>query len=177
MKWVLLLGLCALGCSDGAPPVVSGNPGSGVGESGGTAGTGGAAGAGGAAGSGGGEARGACDNESDIDALENAVDTGRDIASDCGLLNNMPPFCASMIGNGESYGECIAECVEEAVDGLSPECSACYGDLERCGLLSFCRPQCQFNTCSPACLGCLNLAGCIEEFEECRGLPGDDCPT
>jgi len=142
---------------------------------GGTGGVGGAAGFGGEGGAGGG-ALGACDNDSDLEALEGAGDNVRDIARDCGLPNNVSSFCANLIFNPPLYEECITECVEEAVDGLSTECSACYGELERCGVESICRTQCQLNTCSTLCLDCLNLAGCIEEFEDCRGLPGDGCP-
>jgi hypothetical protein len=144
----------------------------GGGASGGAGGAGGFGGEGGA----GGGALGACDNDSDLEALEGAGDNVRDIARDCGLPNNVSSFCASLIFNALQYEECITECVEETVDGLSTECSACYGELERCGLELFCRTQCQLNNCSRSCLDCLNRAGCIEEFEDCRGLPGDGCP-
>jgi hypothetical protein len=120
----------------------------------------------------GGEPKGACDNESDLEALEGADDNVRDIARICGLPN-LPPFC---IINNQPYEECIGECVEDRVSGLSTECAACYGALERCGLGSRCGSQCQFDACSTMCFDCLNLAGCIEDFEECRGLPGDGCP-
>jgi hypothetical protein len=131
-------------------------------------------GIGGAGGVGGG-ALGACDNESDLDALEGVGDTVRDIARTCGLPNNPSSLCG-LIFNAPLYEECITECVEEEVPGLSTECAACYGALERCGFDWFCQTQCQLNSCSPVCLDCLNLPGCLEEFEECRGLPGDDCP-
>ena len=169
MKWLFVLSFCVAGCGNDAPPTVPGTgalipPGMGTG---GTGGVGGAGGFGGEGGVGGG-ALGACDNDAD--------DTVRNIARDCGLPNNASSFCASLIFNPPRYEECITDCVEESVDGLSPECSACYGELERCGLELLCRTQCQFNTCSESCLHCLNLAGCIEEFEDCRGLPGDGCP-
>jgi hypothetical protein len=177
MKWLLLLCLCVAGCGNDAPPTVPGTgtpipPGMGTG---GTGGVGGAGGFGGEGGVGGG-ARGACDNDSDLEALEGVDDNVRDIARICGLPNNVSSFCAGFIFNVPLYEECITDCVKEAVDGLSPQCSACYGALERCGLELFCRTQCQFDTCSESCLNCLNLAGCIEEFEDCRGLPGDGCP-
>ena len=147
----------------------------GGGGMGGAGGIGGAGGMGGAGGAGGG-ALGACDNESDLDALEGAGDNVRDIARDCGSRNNPSSFCGSLIFDLPRYEECVTECVEEAVDGLSTECSACYGELERCGIEELCRTQCELNACSRSCLDCLNLAGCIEEFEDCRGLPGDGCP-
>ena len=177
MKWLLVLSFCVAGCGNDAPPTVPGTgtpipPGMGTG---GTGGVGGAGGFGGEGGVGGG-ALGACDNDADLEAIEGADDTMRNIARDCGLPNNVSSFCASLIFNPPRYEECITDCVEESVDGLSAECSACYGELERCGLELLCRTQCQFNTCSESCLHCLNLAGCIEEFEDCRGLPGDGCP-
>jgi hypothetical protein len=88
--------------------------------------SGGAGGAGGAGGEGGvgGGSKGACDNESDLDAIDGAEDTLRNIARDCGLPNNVSSFCANLIFNPPLYEECITECVEEAVDGLSTECSS-----------------------------------------------------
>jgi hypothetical protein len=133
---------------------------------------GGAGGIGGGGGGVGGAGIGACDNESDLEALEGADSSPRDIARDCGRMFE----CANAIGITGRYGDCVSDCVEETVDGLSTECSSCYGALERCGLEAFCRPQCQVNTCSTLCLDCLNRADCIEEFEDCRGLPGDGCP-
>ena len=158
-----------------APFKVGLGGGGGAGGTSGSAGTGGSGGMGGAGGAGGG-ALGACDNESDLDALEGAGDNVRDIARDCGSRNNPSSFCDSLIFNLPQYEECVTECVEGAVDGLSTECSACYGELERCGIEVLCRTQCELNACSRSCLDCLNLAGCIEEFEDCRGLPGDGCP-
>jgi hypothetical protein len=174
MKWLLILCLCVGGCSDDAPPPVTGRPGSGVGEGGGNAGTGGTGGGGGAGGVGGG-AIGACDNESDLEALEGVGDDGRNIARICGSLSNPFTICASLASSGRQYERCIIACVEDEVPGLSSECAACYGALERCGLDSFCWARCQLNSCSPPCLDCLDLAGCIEEYEDCRGLPGDGC--
>lgn len=177
VKWLIVLSVLVVGCTNDAPPAVPGTgtpvpPGMGTGGTGGVGGAGGFGGEGGA----GGGALGACDNDSDLEALEGASGNVRDIARDCGLPNNVSSFCANLIFNPPLYEECITECVEEAVDGLSTECSACYGELERCGVESFCRTQCQLNTCSTLCLDCLDLAGCIEEFEDCRGLPGDGCP-
>lgn len=120
----------------------------------------------------GGESTGACDNESDLEALEGVGNDARNIARICGSVNNIP----SCVFTIQPYEECVTECVEEEVPGLSTECAACYGALEQCGRASFCQAQqCQFDGCSTLCLNCLNLAGCIEEFEACRGLPGDGC--
>ena len=178
MKWLLVLSFCVIGCASDDPPTVPGNgtpipPAMGAG---GTGGDGGAGGVGGEGGVGGGP-KGACYNESDLEALEAADEILRNIASDCGSPTNPSRCAAVVIMNSERYGECIADCVEESVDGLSPECSSCYGDLEQCGLDEFCRSECQRNPCSEACLDCLGLAGCLAEFEECRGLPGDGCPN
>ena len=173
MKWLLVLSFFVVGCANDAPPSLPGTgtpvpPAMGTGGNGGTGGAGGIGGEGGA----GGGAKGACDNESDLDALQSVDGSPRDIARDCGRTFK----CANAIGITGQYGECVSDCVEENIEGLSMDCSACYGDLERCGLESFCRPQCQVNTCSTLCLDCLDLAGCIEEFEDCRGRPGDGCP-
>jgi len=181
VKWVLLLGICAIGCADpSAPPTVSGSgddlPIVGIRGTGGSGGSGGAGGIGG--GTGGSEPQGACDNASDLDAIEDAEESIRNIARDCGLPNSPSSICASLIIiNGTQYGGCISECIEDRVPDLSSECAACYGAVEQCGLNSFCRTQCQLNTCSTFCLDCLENAGCIEEYEVCRGLPGDGCPV
>lgn len=172
MKWLLIVALGSLGCADNAPPPAPG--GGGPIPPGGFAGSGGSAGAGGVGGEGGagGMSEGACDKASDLDAIEGAGQSVRDLARDCGRSFG----CASSIGISGRYGDCVSDCVEEGVDGLSTECADCYGALERCGLESFCRPQCQVNTCSTLCLDCLEMAGCIEDYEICRGLPGDSCP-
>jgi len=173
------VGIFVVGCSDpSTAPAVAGGGGdlpiTGIrpGGSGGSAGAGGIGG-----GAGGSETLGACDNGSDLDAIESAGESLRDIARDCGLPNNPEFTCANLIIiNGPQYGDCIGECVEDRVPDLSSECAACYGGVEQCGLNAFCRTQCQLNTCGVRCLDCLENAGCIEEYEECRGLPGDGCP-
>lgn len=174
MTWLLAIGILLAGCGDAPPATVGGGAGNApigsVPEPGSSGGSGGAGGAGGDP-----ESRGACDNASDVDAIEAAGRALRDVARDCGLPNNMSSFCASLIGTGGMYEECISDCVEGSVPGLSTDCSGCYGALERCGLASLCRTQCQLNNCSTLCLDCLNRAGCIEEYEACRGLPGDGC--
>ena len=176
MKWLVVFSVFVVGCTNDAPPAVPGTgtpvpPGMGTGGTGGAGGAGGFGGEGGA----GGGALGACDNDSDLDALESVDDNAREIARICGSPNNPASLCG-LISNAPLYEECITECVEEEVPGLSTECAACYGALERCRFDWLCGSQCAFNACSPLCLDCLNLAGCIEEFEECRGLPGDGCP-
>lgn len=177
MKRLLILAVgvlvLVLGCADDTVPTAPGiggpTPPGGFGGSGGSAGTGGTGGDGGAGGEP--EPRGACDNSTDLAAIEAAAQNLRDIASACGASLQ----CGSTTGISEQYGECVTDCVEVGVDGLSTECASCYGDLERCGLESFCRPQCQVNTCGTLCNDCLYNAGCIDEYERCRGLPGNSC--
>ncbi len=96
MKWLVVLCLCVAACADDAPPTVPGNgtpipPSTGTGGSGGAGGLGGIGGAGGV----GGGALGACDNESDLDALEGVGDTVRDIARTCGLAKQPVLVCAA----------------------------------------------------------------------------------
>jgi hypothetical protein len=176
MKWLLILALAALGCGDEAPntfPAGGTVPLAKIPETGGSGGGGGD----GLGGAGGFEPRGACDNASDLGAIESASDSVRNIASDCGSLVNISS-CASLILNAPEYEECITDCVEEDVPGVSAECASCYGALERCGLqqIPSCRVSCQNNTCSDLCLNCLTDEGCIEDYEDCRGLPGNGCP-
>jgi len=177
MHWLLLIGLLVSGCSDSPPPTYGGGagavPGGSIPDPGGTGGNGGAGGFGGEGGELG--SRGACDNSNDVTALDDAGGGSREIAVRCGLPSGTSAICASLIGTGGLYEECISDCVEESIPGLSTECAACYGALERCGLASLCRTSCQLNTCSNLCLDCLYRSGCIEEYETCRGLPGDGC--
>ena len=133
--------------------------------SGGTSGTGGNGGAGGA----GGEDAGACANDSDLQALAGAGSV-RDVARDCGLFR-----CGGSVSDGDSFEACVDACLENDVQGVSSECAACYGALERCGLDSFCQLRCQSDTCSAMCLSCIDQAGCTEEFEACRGITGAEC--
>jgi hypothetical protein len=116
----------------------------------------------------GGVGAGACDNPADLDAVAAAN------------LNAVTTFCTGLvclitIGNSPSYEQCVNACVERNVQGLSSECADCYGGVARCGLDAFCLSVCQFNTCGLQCLNCLSFVGCLTEFEECRGLPGDGC--
>lgn len=172
MKWLLFVGVWVVGCADPAPPSVSGEGADrppvvsqGSGGSGGFGGTDGGT----DAGIDGGDAKGACDNESDIDAIESAGRL-RDVARNCGLIN-----CANFVGNSSGYESCVSGCVAFSAPTLSSECSACYASAERCSHDWFCRGPCQNDTCSTTCLECLNGADCLLDFEECRGLPGDGC--
>ena len=178
MRWAIVFGFLVLGCTEQGPPSVPQNPGSGVGEGGGRGGSGGFDGGtdGGAGGSAdGGEPKGACDNESDLDALAGVSDDPREIARVCGLPNH-PTLLLCL--NNRSYEDCITECVGDEVPGISEECAACSGALERCGVAQIpsCRTACQLNGCSSLCLDCLNRGDCIEDYETCRGLPGNGCP-
>ena len=171
----------ALGCGEAAQTPIAPGEGSGgpiniggsnsaTGGSGGSGGSGGQGGGGiGGAGGQGGQAVGACQNESDLEILlgEGSL---RDVARTCGLSS-----CISMIGNSSAYESCVTSCVEEAVEGLSNPCAACYGGVESCGLDAFCRVLCQSGSCNAGCLSCLRMAGCEEEFEACRGVSGFEC--
>lgn len=158
MKLLIVLSLLALGCGDRDTPVVPTGPGSGVGVgpgsggSGGVGGVGGVGGIGGSAGSAG--AMGACTNEDDLDAIQNANDTMRNIARDCRVLG-------------------VPGCIQGRVPGLSAECAACYRQGEECSVFSNCTLSCQLDTCSANCLAC--TAGCIDTLQDCTGIPGDGC--
>ena len=173
MKWVLILGLVVVGCVSEAPGSGSGGPGSGIGSgSGGNGGEGGVGGGGGegGVGGGGGQGSGACDNESDLGVIESEEDSLRNIARDCGTLR-----CGPKVLNPAEYETCVNMCIDEAVQGLSTECTACYGAAERCSLESLCRVLCQNASCSFVCLNCLDTGNCIEELEACTGIPDDTC--
>ena len=162
MKWLVVLSVFVVGCANDAPPAVPGT-GTPVPPSMGSGGTGGVGGAGG-------RAAGACDNVADLQTLASAGSV-RDVARDCGVNR-----CnGSSFPNGNVYETCVTSCIENDVLGLSSECAGCYGAIERCNLDSFCQLRCQLNTCSPMCLSCLNIAGCVEEFETCRGIEGTEC--
>lgn len=179
MRWLLILGLGVLGCGDDPPPTIGGSgdrtPIGNIGgpsSSGGQGGAGGQGGVGGQGGAGGATPKGACDTDSDFEAIDGASGSLRNIARDCGLF-----ACIANVGNSVAYGACVSDCVEGRVTNLSTDCAGCYGDVERCGLSAFCRPKCQANTCSALCLSCLTDADCISDFEDCRGLPGNGCPS
>ena len=116
MKWLLIFALGLLGCGDDPPPTVSsGGDRVPTGSSGGTGATGGAGGGGGeagAGGAGGAAPKGACDNGTDLDAIEGASESIRNIARDCGLF-----VCAASVGNSNAYGLCVEDCVNARVTG------------------------------------------------------------
>jgi len=178
MKWILCFSLLLGACNDAEPPTYAGGGPILPGGSAPSDGAGGAGGFGGQGGAGGGP-KGACDNASDVVSIENAGLPIREVAGRCGSLTNVSTFCASFVFDAAQYEECISQCVEENVSGLSVECAACFGALERCGLEegSSCRIFCQDDSCSASCLDCLNAGGCLESYENCRGLPGDGCPS
>ncbi len=125
----------------------------------------------------GGEPQGACDNESDLEALDGIGGNVREVARICRAPDNPFSVCG-LISVSQLYEECVGECVEDSIPGLSVECASCEGALERCGPLAVpsCVSPCLFNGCSTLCLDCLSRAGCIEEYEDCRGIPGPGCP-
>ena len=171
MKWLVILCVCVVGCTDEPPPSISGNPGSGVGEGGGGSGGVPAVDGGTDAAVDGGESKGACDNEADLGVIEGADPSVRDVARDCGKGE-----CAIFFGLGLEYESCVDRCVTDQVPDLSTGCTVCYGSSERCSHDSLCILRCRNDTCSTMCLDCMMLAGCIEELEECTGIPGNDCP-
>ena len=178
MRWLAMLAVLVLGC--GEPTRTPSAPGDGDGSngsvgvsgsssgSGGGVGQGGQGGAGGAGGQGGAEA-GACENEADLEVLLGAGSL-REVARSCGLFS-----CIALIGDSSAYDACVTNCVAEEVEGISGACAACYGRNETCGLDAFCRGSCQSNSCNPGCVACLEMAGCREEFEACRGVEGFEC--
>ena len=118
----------------------------------------------------GGEPQGACDNESDLAALDGAGSSPRDLARDCGAFE-----CAIFFGNGFAYESCVDGCVQDDIPDLSPACATCHGASERCSHDSLCILRCRNNTCSAMCLDCMTSADCIAELEECTGIPDDGC--
>lgn len=174
MKPGLLALLLILGCTDPSTPSAPGGssgrpPPSGTGNTGGSGPLDGGVDAGTDAGT----SRGACDNATDIAEIE-AASSIRNTARACGARDSI---CVPTIGDPERFEGCVTDCVQEAIPGLSPECAACYGGLERCSLEGSCLDSCLIDdTCNPACRGCLAIRGCTQEFATCRGLPGDGCP-
>lgn len=154
---------------------VGGAAGSGGAGTGGTSGTGGGGsggtgGTGGSSGSGGAPPMGACDNASDLGALSGLQPTNaRQIAADCGAVD-----CIDLVAMESAFKSCVDDCVEQAVTGLSSECSSCYGDLAWCSGTS-CSTACRSNACTPSCLTCAGYSDCIDSLDACAGRMSIDC--
>lgn len=171
-SWIPTLVLLVSACASDSLPVVGGGapqrsihtrvlvPGQG--------GTGGAQDGGIDGGHDGGVDAGACDNLPDLDAIA-STNLNAVMTSCTGLV------CLNALLDPLRYEECVTGCVEFNVPTMSSECAACYGGVARCGFDAFCLGVCQFNTCGLQCLNCLNFTGCLAEFEDCRGIPGDSC--
>jgi hypothetical protein len=97
-------------------------------------------------------ATGACTNASDT-----AVHDSMDVSDAVGT-------CAGDCFGGE---ECTTNCVVDATD-LSPECSACYGEVTAC-TSSNCAFQCLGGE-SEGCEQCRDEAGCTAAFDDCAGF-------
>jgi len=184
---VLVLAFTVGACGDSTTGSGRMNGSGGMSGSGGSVGTGGSVGAGGAsgmggagdaggsdgvsgsAGTGGTPAAGVCDNTGDLDAMANAGDSLRSIGGDCGANS-----CFGQIGNPVAFGACVSDCIETNV-GVSSDCAACYGGVGECGLSAFCL-ACSSDTCSKACLDCLNGANCLTTLDTCTGIPAEICP-
>jgi|GEM_PF-2053353 len=173
MKRLLLTLVLVIGCADPiAPPPPGGS--SGIPPLVGTGNTGGSppVDAGIDAGRDASVSRGACDNAGDLDAINSSGNT-RDISRGCSQI-----ICiAYSVGDLAQYEQCINDCVENGVQGVSADCAACYGLVERCTIEQSCSEACVGDTCNTVCSDCLDSAGCTAEFEDCRGLPGDGCTT
>lgn len=173
----LVLAFTVGACGDSTTGSQRGSGGGGTSGSGGSVGTGGSVGAGGMGGSAGasgsagtgGTPMGVCDNAADSGAIANAGDSLRSIGGDCGANS-----CLGQIGNPAAFGACVSACIETNV-GVSSECAGCYGGVGECGLSAFCL-ACSSDTCSQACLDCLNGANCLTELDTCTGIPAEICP-
>jgi hypothetical protein len=200
---IALAGAVAIGCGteeagSAATP--------GTGATGGNPGTGGSGGAGATGGLGEGECTGDADQavydgvtytnlEGDF---EDTVAVS-EIAADCVFGNSMGEApnlisdgCPTLVGpilidpneeNVTNMANCVVDCtVEQGVD-LSQQCLDCYGDTVACGA-AFCATPCSEGTDTEGCLVCrcgggLSTSGvnCIEEFDDCSGLPpATTCP-
>ncbi|KPK14791.1 MAG: hypothetical protein AMJ62_11865 [Myxococcales bacterium SG8_38] len=172
---LVLPSLSVSACASNEPPTVSGGgnglPPTGTIRDGGSNDADGGADAGMDAAVDGGEPIGACNNQDDLAVIEDGTRL-RDATRYCSFV-----FCAGLAGDGvfSRFSRCVTSCITMTVPELSSECAACYGNIESCGEEAFCRGRCQNNFCAPLCLECLNEAGCVSEFEACRGLPGSGC--
>ena len=126
---------------------------------------------GGSAGTGGGMAVvGACDNVGDAAAIENASGSLQGVGASCAAGT-----CIGQLGDPDAYASCVTACIQENVPGLSLDCAGCYGELGGCAVAALCL-ACASDTCSVACLGCLNGANCLTRLDECTGIPAEVCP-
>ncbi len=115
---------------------------------------------------------GACNNTDDVAALAVLVPSNaRQVAADCGLKS-----CSAESGLQDPFTTCVSDWVEQAVAGLSSDCSNCYGDFTWCSMA--CLGLCDVNSCDPLCIACLSTssAGCIQELNQCAGRMSNDCP-
>jgi hypothetical protein len=140
---------------------------------GGERGTGGGAGATGQGGDGGtggdGAGAGACNKQSDIDALMALLpNNARQVAAECGVSSQ------NEIAFEDLFTADVAACVEQDVTGLSSECAVCYGELAFCSGVT-CLPSCRVNACSTDCLSCAGYDTCIDELTQCAGRMSTDC--
>ena len=94
----------------------------------------------------------------------------RDLARECAAFE-----CGRHGADHDAYSECVAECVQRA--GVSSECASCYGGAEACTLGSSCQPPCPLDTCSEACLVCLEAGRCLETLNACKGSNEDECAS
>ena len=113
---------------------------------------------------------GACDNTGDVDALAGLQPTNaRQIAADCGASE-----CFNLVVMESAFKACVDDCVEQAVTGLTTECSSCYGDLAWCSR-ALCLPPCAGDSCTPLCLTCPGYDACINALDACAGRMSIDC--
>lgn len=79
-----------------------------------------------------------------------------------------------------ALANCVATCTKEATAALSPpglddNCVSCTGDTVACGAAA-CVRECSGDTNAAACIECRCDNNCIQEFDECSGLPpGGEC--
>lgn len=199
LTWVLALAAVMAACNSG-PPITNApnpNPGTGGTDGGGTGGTGGTGNAGGAV-----VGEGACINEDDRAAYMDLTytneagetftgpDAASEIGSDClrGASGDPPlegcgPEVGLVLGCAfapggcpqetiDALANCVRDCTQEAT-GLSDECVTCTGDTVACGA-AFCTGACAQDPSAAGCIQCRCDNNCIQEFDECSGLPSDN---
>ncbi|GMV43932.1 MAG: hypothetical protein AMXMBFR64_56480 [Myxococcales bacterium] len=101
---------------------------------------------------------GACMNEADQAEIDANSDAIKKEAQSCGL---------SCMSNADPKG-CATTCMEEKTE-LSGECGACYAGIVACAIKN-CIAKCAADANSPACVECMEGAGCYDEFETCSGI-------